>query len=410
MTSSAKASRRKVLGWGAATGIASGMSTLPSVSASETAKLPKVEKYYRLGKTELEISDISFGSSSLRHGQESLVHYALDRGINYFDSAYSYTRGQSEEVIGNALKGRIRDDVYIVSKAVTDPGASVDWLMNHLNTSLKRLQTDYIDIYMCHAVNDIARISSPTWLEFIEKAKEQGKIRFSGMSGHAGKLTECLEYGLEQDSTEVILVAYNFGEDPKFYERFLRERDMVATQMELPRLLEKAKSKDIGVTVMKTLRGARLNDMRPYEREGGTWSQAAFRWVLSNPNVDAVVITMREEAQINEFLGASGADRLLSGDLELLDTYYALNSATYCRPNCGECLSACPYGVEVSEVLRTRMYAVDYHDLAFAREEYETIATNAAACLSCSGEPCQNACNYGVQINAVCGPTHSLLS
>lgn len=404
-----RANRRKFLGWSAATGVAGSVATLPRLSASETKALPKVEKYYRLGKTELEISDISMGTSSLRHGQEKVVHHALDRGINYFDSAHSYTRGQSEEVLGNAFKG-MRDEVYIVSKAVTQPDESVDTHMNRLNTSLKRLQTDYIDIYMCHAVNELDKLKSPTWQEFLDRAKQQGKIRYTGMSGHAGNLTECLEYGLDQDSTEVILVAYNFGEDPAFYEKLTRRMDFVATQQEMPRLLKKAKANDVGVTVMKTLRGARLNDMRPYETEGGTWAQAAFRWVLSNPNVDAVVVTMNGEPQINEYLGASGADRLLTGDMRLLETYFTLNNDTYCRPNCGECLSACPYGVEISEVLRTRMYAVDYRDVKFAREEYANIDVNAAACLSCSGEPCKNACNYGVKIDQVCGPTHSLLA
>ena len=409
MTKGTTVSRRKFFGYSAATGVAGGMATLPGKRAKASTQLPKVEKYYRLGKTDFEISDISMGTSRLRHGQENLVHYALDRGINYFDSAHSYSRGASEEVLGKALKG-IRDEVYLVSKAVTEADASVDWLMNHLETSLRRLQTDYVDVYMCHAVNDIERIKSPSWLEFISKAKEQGKIRYSGMSGHGGNLTECLEYGLEQDMTEVILVAYNFGEDPAFYERFLRNRDFIATQMELPRLLERAKERDIGVTVMKTLRGARLNDMRPYEKEGGTMAQAAFRWVLSNSNVDAVVITMNDQSQVDEFLGASGAERLMAGDLELLDTYYGLNSATYCRPNCGECLSSCPNNVAINEVLRTRMYAVDYHDVEFARDEYGMLAANASACLSCTGQPCQDACNYGVQISKVTGPTHSLLA
>ena len=409
MKKGTQANRRKFLGWSAATGVAGSISTLPRLNASETKAVPKVEKYYRLGKTEFEISDISMGTSSLRHGQESVVHHALDRGINYFDSAYSYTRGQSEEVLGNAFKG-MRDQVYIVSKAVTKADASVDWLMDHLNTSLKRLQTDYIDVYMCHAVNSIDRIKSPTWQEFLDRAKQQGKIRYSGMSGHAGNLTECLEFGLEQDSTEVILVAYNFGEDPAFYERLTKRMDFVATQQEMPRLLKQAKANDIGVTVMKTLRGARLNDMRPYETEQGTWAQAAFRWVLSNSDVDAVVVTMGAESQIDEYLGASGAERLLSGDMRLLETYYALNNDTYCRPNCGECLSSCPYGVQISEVLRTRMYAVDYKDVKFAREEYSGIEVNGAACLTCSGKPCQDACNYGVKIDQLCGPTHSLLA
>ena len=76
----------------------------------------RIRRYNRLGRTGIELSDISFGSSRLRSGEESLVRHALDKGVNYFDTADSYTRGQSESVIGNALKGH-RDRVTIVSKA-----------------------------------------------------------------------------------------------------------------------------------------------------------------------------------------------------------------------------------------------------------------------------------------------------
>lgn len=410
MSDVTETNRREFLRWTAATGLAGTAATLGTPISGTTLNIPStVQAYHRLGRTELQISDISFGSSNLREGQEKLVHYALDKGINYFDSAHSYTRGQSETTLGKALKG-IRDEVYLVSKAVTEASASVDWLMNHLNTSLKRLQTDYVDVYMCHAVNEIERISSDDWNEFIARAKEQGKIRFSGLSGHAGYLDRCLEYAFDQDMADVILVAYNFGEDPAFYENLTRRFDFVSLQPSLPGLLERAKELDVGVTVMKTLRGARLNDMRPYETPNGTFSHAAFRWVLSNKNVDAVVVTMSNEDQITEYLGASGSERLEASDRNLLEQYAALNSNTYCRPLCNNCYSACPYEVEVGEVLRTRMYAVDYGDVAYARDEYAMLKSDASACVSCNGAPCATACTYGLNIAELCDSTHELLA
>lgn len=410
MANSIEANRRNFLRWSAATGIAGTAAALaPRVNALDASKPSMVQAYHRLGRTNLEISDISMGTSNLRNGQENLVHAALDRGINYFDSAYSYTRGQSETTLGNALKG-MREDVYIVSKSVTDADASLEWHMEQLETSLKRLQTDYIDVYMCHAVNEVARLSSESWNEFIARAKEQGKIRYSGVSGHAGYLDRCLTYAFDQDMADVILVAYNFGEDPAFYEKLTKRMDFVAVQPELPRLLVRAKELDVGVTVMKTLRGARLNDMRAWETSDGTFAQAAFRWVLSNKNVDAVVITMSSEPQINEFLGASGSERVESHDMRLLKQYAALNDDSYCRPLCNNCYGACPYKVEIGEVLRTRMYAVDYGDVQMAREEYAMLDTNASACMSCSGEPCRNACTYDLNIASLCDSTHELLA
>jgi predicted aldo/keto reductase-like oxidoreductase len=69
--------------------------------------------------------------------------------------------------------------------------------MRALEGSLRRLQTDYVDVYFNHAVNDLARLKNPEWYEFIDAAKKQGKLRFTGMSGHAGHLTECLDYALK---------------------------------------------------------------------------------------------------------------------------------------------------------------------------------------------------------------------
>ena len=135
-----------------------------------------------------------------------------------------------------------------------------------------------------------------------------------------------------------------------------------AIQPELPRLLAKAKQKDIGVVAMKTLMGGRLNDMRPHERPGGTFAQAAFRWVLSSPNVDALIISMTSTELIDEYVAASGERKVSSSDRDLLERYVALQSGKYCHPGCNACEQSCPVSVPIAEVLRTRMYEVDYSD------------------------------------------------
>src|SRR5262249_42185140 len=177
----------------------------------------------------------------------------------------------------------------------------------------RRLRTDHVDVYFNHAVNNVARMKNPEWQAFVEEAKRQGKIRFAGMSGHAGRLIECLDYSLDHDLVDVVLVGYNFGQDPAFYQRFLRDLQTIAVQPDLPRVLRKAAEKRVGVLTMKTLMGARLNDMRPYETGGGTFAQAAFRWVLSNPAVSGVVISMTSRERIDEYLHASGAQALRAG-------------------------------------------------------------------------------------------------
>ncbi|HLI79915.1 MAG TPA: aldo/keto reductase, partial [Candidatus Binataceae bacterium] len=337
------------------------------------------------------------------------VLHAYDRGINYFDTAETYTGGESETVIGNALKGK-RDKVYLTSKTLAGPSDSKATIMASLEGSLRRLQTDHVDVYFNHAINDIERIKNPEWHEFTELAKKQGKIRFAGMSGHAGNLIQCLDWGVDSGRFDVILCAYNFGQDPRFYQRFTRNFDFVAIQTELPRVFKKAKARGVGTIAMKTLRGARLNDMRPYEKDGASFSQAAFRWVLSNPDVDALIVTMPDAATIDEYLGASGARATAAADLPLLRRYEQLNGASQCRQGCGICESSCPYGVEIGEALRTRMYAVDYGDMRFARDEYALLGRGAEACLTCSAKPCATACVYGLRPDILLAPVHRALT
>ena len=132
--------RRDVLRLGVA---ASAALPFASVAANAPTGAASVQRYAQLGRTELEISDISFGSSRLRPGQEDVVRLALDSGINYFDTAEGYTNGQSETVLGEVLKGK-RDQVIITSKAKIEADTGQKELMQRLDASLRRLQTDYV--------------------------------------------------------------------------------------------------------------------------------------------------------------------------------------------------------------------------------------------------------------------------
>lgn len=379
--------------------------TQPGKPTSE----PGVKGYGVLGRTGISIADISFGSSRLRTGEEELVRHALARGVNYFDTADSYTGGQSETVIGRALLGE-RDKVAVVSKTKVRSSDDCQSIMRALEGSLRRLQTDYVDVYFNHAVNDTDRLDNPEWDEFVELARRQGKIRFTGLSGHAGRLVEVIDHAVSGDLVDVLLVSYNFGQDPAFYESLTRSFDRIATQTGLPAALNRARKKNIGVVAMKTLMGARLNDMRSYEAEGATYAQAAFHWTLSNPDVDGLIVSMTGTEQIDEYLGASGGRTVSRVEAELLRQYAALNGTSYCRQACNDCAGACPYGVPIADVLRTRMYATDYNDLDFARDEYAQLEANAQACLSCSGAPCASACSHGLDIAAWCAPTHRMLA
>ena len=294
--------RREFIRSGTLAGIGVGLAALAG-SAPASLPPPQVRRYPSLGRTGMKISDICFGADRLSPGEEDLVRRAFDLGINYFDTAETYRGGDSEIALGNALRGK-RDRVFLASKTLAWPDTRKEEMMRALEGSLRRLQTGHVDVYFNHAVNDLERLKNPEWYEFAETAKKQGKLRFTGVSGHAGHLTQCLDYALDSGKFDVILCAYNFGQDPRFYQRLLSGFDMVARQPELPRVIEKARQRGVGVIVMKALMGARLNDMRPYERGGATFAQAAFRWVLSNPGVDALIVSMTTRELLEEYLGA----------------------------------------------------------------------------------------------------------
>jgi len=190
------------------------------------------------------------------------------------------------------------------------------------------------------------------------------------------------------------MVAYNFRNWP-----------------DLTLILRDARARGVGVVVMKTLKGARhtvLSDFTPTERE--SFSQAAFKWVLSNPNVSGLVVTINRMSQVDEYLYASG-QALQPEDIALLEKYDRLIAQDYCRPGCGECLSSCPYEVPVNDIFRYAMYYENYGQQRLAMEAYSTLpaASNASQCLSCSA-PCQQACPFGLPIKEKMLRFHPLLA
>src|SRR5262249_13373757 len=105
---------------------------------------------------------------------------------------------------------------------------------------------------------------------------------------------------------------------------------------------------------------------------------------VPNAGADAVTVAGTSPGQVDEYLAASGGQAAAADDLPLLARYAYRFGSVSCRHGCGDCLAACPAGVEISEVLRARMYAVDYGDLALARAEYAKLGFGAAPCLTCA--------------------------
>ena len=188
-----------------------------------------------LGKTGLEVSEIGFGAWQLCNDDSwggmdedvahRLVHEALEGGINLFDTAPNYARTKSEKVLGRALQGR-REQVVLISKFGHTPAGpklfTVDWFWESLEGSLKRLRTEYLDVFLLHnPPPDLYQGTDPLWLA-LEQAREQGKIRHYGASlDFAAEAEQCLA----NTKSEVFEILFNvFHQDIRHSFASIREQ------------------------------------------------------------------------------------------------------------------------------------------------------------------------------------------
>jgi aryl-alcohol dehydrogenase-like predicted oxidoreductase len=356
-----------------------------------------VRRYRSLGDTGFRMSDISAGCAGL--GDAGVARRAVERGITYFDTSPDYSRAGSEIALGQGVAGVPRDRLFIASKFCTPDGhlatdVPVADVIAAVEGSLRRLGTDYLDLCHIHACNTIERLMAPNVHEAFDRLEQAGKVRFLGVSSHTPDLETVMAHAVDSGRFDVIMVAYNFRNWP-----------------DLRTIFRRARERGVGVVAMKTLKGARhtqLADFTPTERE--SFAQAAFKWVLSNPDVSGLVVSMSTTDQIDEYLHASGRP-VTTADVEVLETYDRLVARDYCRPGCGDCLDACPAGVPVDDVLRYRMYAESYGWPGEARRLYATIdpARRAGACVTCPA-PCEPACGFGLPIREQLLRTHRLLA
>ena len=356
----------------------------------------RVVGYRRLGRTGARVSDISLGSGSGTGGRQGpeVIREAIERGINYFDTAPDYSEAGSEQRIGQAIKG-VRDQMFLATKFCRptghlERGSSVADYMEAVNGSLQRLQTDRVDLVHIHSCNSVERLMDENAHEAFDRLRQQGKARFLGVSTHTPNLEQVARKAIDSDRFDVLMLAYHYGAWPALGE-----------------IIDRAAQKDIGVVAMKTLRGAMHRGLLRDRDERDSYTQAAFKWVLSNRSVSCLVISLWESVQLDEFLFASGK-RPEAGDLAVLRRYDALASASHCRPHCGLCLDRCPRGLRIDDVLRHRMYYESYGAQYEAMRQYAALEIRADVCTGCSA-PCAGACPQGIAISQRTREAHRLL-
>jgi predicted aldo/keto reductase-like oxidoreductase len=348
---------------------------------------PRVRRYTTLGRTGLEVSDLSLGGAR----EEAVLRYALDRGINLYDTAEQYFEGGHEADLGRAFKG-VRDKVIVVTKHLhgfTHPITTAD-VIDRFDASLERMGFDYIDVAMLHHLADPKVLQNEELLRGYEELKKAGKYRFFGFSTHDPDLV--CDAAIASGLFDVMLFIYNSVQYPDRCEHVTR-----------------AAAAGIGVMAMKTMAGRQRDAIKSLVDDRTTFSQAAIRWALTDPAVSTVTITMRTFEHVDEYLRASGTT-LTAEDERILTAYARAVDHEYCRIGCSACHSSCPSRVAVNDVMRCGMYYESYREEHKAMLEYAALdpARRADPCRDCSA-PCEASCPHRLRIRERLTRYHDVL-
>ena len=291
-------------------------------------------EYAKLGKSELRISRIGFGCMSLNKNageNDSLIRHAYESGINFFDTADLYDHGQNEIILGKCLKEK-RKEVIMATKVGNQwrkDGSGWDWnpskeyILTSVEESLQRLQTDYIDLYQLHG----GTINDPIdeTIEAFELLKEQGKIRYYGISSirpnvireyvkKSAIVSVMMQYSLldrrPEETCLPLLQENNIG---------VLARGSVAQGL----LINKPAKEYLGYKPDEVSKAAK--GVQSLLTDGRNETQVAIRFVLQNPAITSAVVGMRNAAQLKEAVGSVSSTSLSANEMEELKSVLPAN-------------------------------------------------------------------------------------
>jgi uncharacterized protein len=377
-------------------------------AAPDKPRSPKLT-YRTLGRTGLKVTSLGFGCMTTP--EPSLVRRAADLGINHFDTARGYQGGNNERMVGVALKG-LRHKVIISSKSASRTKAEA---LAELDTSLRELGTDHLDIWYLHMKNEPEQVTADL-LDAQRLAKQSGKIRFAGVSTHFN-MDRMLAYLAARHEVDVVLTTYNFAMRSV---AAAMNANPEAPKTDMTAAIRSARKAGLGIVAMKVMaggvtrvgRGDRLYGANPQEL-GRRLSQpgvpaAAIKWALENESVDTALVCMTNSDQLDGNLRAM-AEPFTPKDEALLTTQLASIGPSYCRM-CGSCGGACEKGVPVPDLLRVLTYAEGYGEFALARERFREIPQPArdVRCADCAS--CSFTCAHGVAVRDTLARAQEILA
>ena len=319
----------------------------------------------RLGSTEIVVNKNGFGALPMqRVSMEeavALVRRAFEGGITFFDTARGYT--DSEEKLGEALEG-IRDKVYIATKTPAQDG---DGLKRDLETSLKKLRTDHVDIYQFHNPAFCPKPGDGTGLyEAMEEAKAQGMVRHIGITNHRLAVAhEAIDSGLY----ETLQFPFCYLADAKDIE-----------------LVEKCREADMGFIAMKALSGGLITN-----------SQAAYAFMAQYDNV-LPIWGVQRQSELEEFLSYIENPPVLTEDIRaFIEADKKELAGEFCR-GCGYCMP-CPAGIEINNCARMSLLIRRSPSAAHLTPEAQAKMMKIKECLHCGH--CKSKCPYGLDTPAL---------
>jgi len=328
-----------------------------------------------LGKTGIKIPILSMGV--MRADNPAVVRAAYNSGITHFDTAHSYQSGRNEEMLGNFFRDKDRSTFTIATKVKANPNAE-NFEQNYedlLNTSLKRLQMNYVDIFYVHAIDNLEDINHPRLIALLKKFKEEGKIKHIGFSTHANKPDQ-IDEAIKAGIFEVIMISYNFK---------------LGILPELDAALGRGADAGIGFVAMKTMVGG-VEDANGKKIVNGA---ACLRWAWQNPNIITAIPGFTSFDLLDNCLEAAHSPELKESDIQYLAGLQD-NELLYCQ-NCGQCVRNCQKNLAIiPTVMRAYMYNYGYRQPALAKETLAELQLTGNECTGCTN--CSVHCPSGFKV------------